>query len=94
MVKLQDSTTLLISWQPPFTHDDFPIHMYTLTIRDASSIIHTQVYSNVGTSDFEHYYTRDGVPTECSNITLEVTATSAVGTSDPGSVIYTFPIGK
>ena len=81
-----------IQWEIPYSHVDYPVESYSIQIVNMSSgeILESQEEYN-GTI---YVYTFDDDVQYCQILSVNVTAVSALGSSEPGSASRGFPIGE
>ena len=93
--RVVDATHIEVKWDKPFSGVD--IQYYTLTIinmEDDSKEVYTYPGSGDTSYPVKHYQSTKGhIQSKCNYLQFNLTATSAAGTSDTGSVIGSFPIG-
>ena len=88
---------LEIQWGIPYSHGNFPVESYNIEIvSTTSSNIQSMLAEVREYNDTSYNYTFDSKATllECHNITASITAVSASGESEPGTVSRNYPIGK
>ena len=83
---------LSIQWEIPYSHADYPVVSYNIQIVNMSSggiLESLEKYS-----DTIYMYTFDDDVQYCQILSVNVTAVSALGSSEPGSASRGFPIGE
>lgn len=90
-----NATALRVSWLEPYSHPDFPVLTYSLTVRNTMEAIGPVTIQYNATVDSRDYLlTTASALSDCHNTTFEVTASNSVGPSEPGVVTGGFPIGE
>ena len=95
-----NTTHIKVQWDKPFALPEFDVQNYTLLIINATFKNNTAIsglfYVSADTAyPIRLYFSNGGdIPEECVYLRFILTATNDVGTSDAGSVIGGFPIGK
>ena len=95
-----NATHIEVQWDKPFALPEFDVLNYTLSIVNIISENDTTINGPYDVSadtayPIRHYFSNGGhIPEECVYQQFILTATNDVGTSDSGSVIGGFPIGK
>ena len=90
---IDSSSQLDIKWGPPYSHVDYPVESYNIQIVNVSSggiLEMAELQSN----ETSYVYFFDDDVRYCQNLTVNVTAVSALGSSVPGLVSRGFPIGE
>ena len=88
-----NATTLQLDWDPPFTWPDFEILNYTVTMENRSS--GTTANPVVLTpANLTYTLTAEAPAEHCAELRFNVTASNALGDSNPAVVIGGFPKGK
>lgn len=91
MLKVIDEGTVLnVSWERPYSPEEFPVVSYNLTLHSMTSNISylllqadTETYFLVNSTDYNDI---------CNMLNFTVTADSCVGTSDEGFTTGGFPL--
>ena len=80
-----NSTTVQISWNPPYSLEGVPILYYVIEIMNTTSRI-TTFASNTTTNSYSIDH-----PDPENNFTVTVVPMNKVGAGQPSSVVFTFP---
>ena len=91
-----NTTTLQLSWLPPFTWEDYPIVNYTIQIHNrATRDVMNRIMNATAMSPVTfNYSTPHGeVVQRCEELVFTVYASSNIGQSEPGEINGGFPIG-
>ena len=94
--RVVNATHIEVKWDKPYANPEVDVQYYTLTIYGIeNSTKEVYTYSGDTTYPIRHFQSNGGViPTMCNYLQFNLTATNAAGTSDAGSVMGGFPIGK
>ena len=92
-LELVSFSKLNLTWDEPFTWQQYPIQEYTITMSNSSS---QTKQTSTRTSQQRSLVVSLGteVARICSELTFDITATNGVGESTPGRVSGGFPLGK
>ena len=94
-----NTTTLQLSWLPPFTWVDYTIVNYTIQIHNrATREVMNRIINVISTAmspvTFNYSTPHGEVLQRCEELEFTVYATSNIGQSEPGDVNGGFPIGN
>ena len=89
---ITSSSLLDIQWGIPYSHADYPVLSYDIQIVNTSSGDTLESVLNYNDTSYE--YTIDDNVQYCQIITVNVTAVSAVGSSESSRVSKGIPIGE
>ncbi len=90
-----NATALKMTWMEPYSHPDFPVLTYTLTVHntmEATSSVSIQYNATVDSR--EYLLTTESAHIGCQNVTFEVIANNSIGPSEAGVVTGGFPISE
>lgn len=99
-ITIVNATTLLVSWDKPFTWEQFDIHNYTIRVRNTTNGNTTE--KTISSDDLISNYrvvtyamdSNGAVAQGCHELQITVTANNGIGESREGFVKGGFPIGK
>ena len=87
-----NATTLQLSWDPPFTWPEYEILRYTVRMENRSSGITAEPVV-LSPTDLTYTLTTSAPVQHCAELRFNVTASNALGDSDPAVVTGGFPKG-
>ena len=83
-----NSTTVLISWSPPFTLEGIPILGYNVTITNTTSSEKNETLQVEGDTTML-YYSIDHSDPDCdSNFTVTVVSVNILGAGEPATITF------
>lgn len=84
------ATELLVSWDEPFTWEEYPIIDYNITVYNICDI-NSEVYTNMVVTECSKFVALNQEMTTCSLLRFEVSARNKLGSSGKGIISGGFP---
>ena len=88
---------LEIQWEIPYSHENFPVESYKISMISKNSRTTTDVLVDITNyTNTSYVFTFDSEVSvlDCHSLTVNVTAVTSVEESIPGTVEAKYPIGK
>ena len=90
---MTSTTELEVSWDEPFTWDQFPVLNYTITVYNDSGPSGRAPHTYTVTEPSK-LFTLEAEMTSCPVLSFRVSATNEIGESRNGNVSGGFPVGE